>query len=90
MHNDTRPEYAPNCVTINSRSQAQRFREACAFILSRQSAPTTAIERQAPAENPSAADEIYDMLERLGQLKANGAITEDEFQDKKRELLARI
>jgi hypothetical protein len=35
-------------------------------------------------------DEIIKLLEQLGKLKASGILTEDEFNDKKKELLIKI
>ena len=35
-------------------------------------------------------DEIIKLLEQLGKLKSDGILTEDEFNDKKKELLTKI
>jgi hypothetical protein len=43
----------------------------------------------APVENAPAQDPI-EMLQRLGELKAAGVLTEEEFQAKKAELLKQI
>jgi hypothetical protein len=41
----------------------------------------------APA-TPAAADEsLFDKLERLGELRASGVLTEEEFEQQKRKLL---
>lgn len=42
---------------------------------------------QTPANNK---DEIMDTLKKLGELKAAGILTEDEFNEKKKELLAKL
>jgi hypothetical protein len=41
---------------------------------------------QQPA--PSSSDDMLDKLERLGQLKASGVLSEEEFQAQKAKLLA--
>lgn len=41
-------------------------------------------------EKGNDAANIYQALEKLGQLKAQGILTEEEFQAKKKELLARL
>lgn len=41
-------------------------------------------------EQGNQAADIYQALEKLGQLKAQGILTEEEFQAKKKELLARL
>jgi Short C-terminal domain len=45
---------------------------------------------QAPPTTNSGEGDIIAMLERLGDLKSKGILTEAEFNDKKKELLARI
>jgi len=35
-------------------------------------------------------DDIIKLLEQLGKLKASGILTEEEFNDKKKELLTKI
>jgi membrane protease subunit (stomatin/prohibitin family) len=44
----------------------------------------------APAAAPMKADEIMAMLEKLGDLKAKGILTDEEFAAKKAELLAKL
>jgi membrane protease subunit (stomatin/prohibitin family) len=44
----------------------------------------------APAAAPMKADEIVAMLEKLGDLKAKGILTDEEFAAKKAELLAKL
>lgn len=41
-------------------------------------------------EKGNEAADVYQALEKLGQLKDQGILTEEEFQDKKKELLARL
>lgn len=48
---------------------------------------------QGTISNPSSTasnDSVIDLLKKLGDLKASGIITEDEFDNKKKELLAKI
>lgn len=90
---------APNCVSLVSGPIADKFRQACGYILHRSAevrvaaAPVvapprpTAVPREAPA---TANDQVLQSLERLAQLKANGVLTEEEFLAKKQELLARL
>lgn len=90
------PAKAPNCVSLNSRGQARKFREACSFILAR----TTDTKRgnsppgDAPPEVPSARHasqaEVLASIERLGDLRSKGIISEDEFQSKKADLLSSL
>jgi hypothetical protein len=47
----------------------------------------------APVQTESAAyssDDVFSALDRLGNLRDRGIVTEDEFLAKKRELLARL
>jgi hypothetical protein len=47
-------------------------------------------EREKQIEKPSAKDDILDQIQKLGELKSQGLITEEEFQKKKSELLGRL
>jgi hypothetical protein len=85
---------ATNCVTLNSRSQAAKFREACSFILEMQgkqqrSIIGNSVNRRAE-ENLNSGDTIIQVLRQLGELRDRGIIKEDEFEAKKRELLDRL
>lgn len=54
-------------------------------------APTAAEQHEMPqAAQPSSSDAIFDSLEKLGQLRDRGILTEEEFAQKKMELLARL
>jgi len=87
------PAKAPNCISLNSKGQAERFRQACSVILGRideartkvaiQAVPATVVETD-PSEH------ILSTLERLGKLKEDGVLTEHEFLAKKAELLERL
>jgi hypothetical protein len=84
-NNAANPAKAPNCIALNSRGQAARFRSACTFILEmadrsrRPQAPLAA-----PAEETSVG-----ALERLWKLRTDGAISQAEFEIMKGEALAR-
>jgi len=53
--------------------------------------PSATIEsRPAPQALIANEGDVIAMIERLGDLKAKGVLTEDEFNEKKKELLARI
>jgi hypothetical protein len=49
-------------------------------------------EQKPPAKKPAKASalDIYDQIEKLSELKARGVLTQEEFREKKRELLDRI
>jgi len=64
-----------------------RFVKAAAFETSESTAVRPTIT---PAELGSAADDAATALRRLGQLHDSGVITDDEFQEKKADLLSRI
>ncbi|MFD9485711.1 SHOCT domain-containing protein [Streptomyces sp. NPDC059991] len=49
------------------------------------------VEQTAPAQPPSASGSTEDkiaMLKELGELKAQGVLTESEFEDQKRQILS--
>lgn len=64
-----------------SRRQAQRWSNQQA------EADMQAQQQAAQAQPAPAQNDEYAEIERLAQLKANGVITEDEFQAKKRQIL---
>jgi hypothetical protein len=73
---------APNCVSISGPERANKFRQACAFIMSMVSGG-----RQPYA---TAADGVADVLERLARLRNSGVLSEAEFRAKKAQLLAKL
>jgi hypothetical protein len=77
------PWKAPNCVCIEDRTKVDRFRAACDFILTFQ--PNQHPLPDAPSS--SGEDDVISMLERLATLKERGLLTDQEFQEKKAELL---
>lgn len=72
---------APNCVSISGMDRANKFRQACAFIMA-----------VAQGRKPFAADtdDVATRLERLARLRDSGVISESEFRQKKAELLAKL
>lgn len=85
------PAKAPNCVSLNSKRQAEKFRQACSLILAK--IDETRIGGLAQPSVPPPSDNTVDplaTLERLGKLKDAGVITEEEFQAKKAEILGRL
>ena len=73
---------APNCVSISGPDRANKFRQACAFIMSMASGG-----RQPYA---TAAEGTVAALERLARLRDSGVLSEAEFRQKKAQLLARL
>jgi hypothetical protein len=83
----------PNCVTLNSKKDAQKFRDACNFIL--QHKPIQQLSVQASNQTASTTvepkhEDIFEMIEKLAALKERNIITEEEFESKKMELLKRL
>jgi hypothetical protein len=73
---------APNCVSIAGRDRADRFRQACAFIMQRVSGGAGAGVR--------VGEVVLDTLARLAKLRDAGVISAAEFQAKKIEILSRL
>jgi hypothetical protein len=73
---------APNCVAISGANQANKFRQACAFIMA-----MAAGGRQPCA---TAADNAAATLERLARLRNSGVLSEVEFRQMKAQLLAKL
>lgn len=93
-NNNTDPAKAPNCISLNSKHQAQRFRAACSFILERidqiRQSNSRPISGQTVSVNSPSREDILATLEKLGQLRDAGVLTDEEFEKKKAELLSRI
>jgi hypothetical protein len=73
---------APNCASIAGRDRADRFRQACAFIMQRISGGAAAGVR--------VNEDVLDTLVRLAKLRDAGVISATEFQAKKAEILSRL
>jgi hypothetical protein len=71
---------APNCVSINGRERANRFRQACAFIM----------QRVSGRAGGGVGDDVLNTLARLAKLRDAGVISAAEFSAKKSELLSRV
>jgi hypothetical protein len=69
---------APNCVAISGRDRADKFRQACAFIMQRVSC------------GAGVGGDALGTLERLAKLRDAGVISTAEFNSKKAEILSRI
>ncbi|WP_426624290.1 SHOCT domain-containing protein [Leifsonia sp. McL0607] len=86
----TDPSKAANCVSLNSKRDADRFREAVSFIMERihsLSMPAAAVA--APSDGGE-ADAIIASIKKLGELRDAGVLTDNEFDAKKAELLSRL
>ncbi|HZP46276.1 MAG TPA: SHOCT domain-containing protein [Candidatus Binataceae bacterium] len=80
--NDARSaEKSPNCVSLVGADRAALFRQACSFIMER----VGQAQSISPAGNADLAT-----LDRLAALRDRGALTDDEFEAKKAEILARL
>lgn len=83
------PAKAPNCISLNRKEQKTKFQEACAIITEMVNKSHTTIN--APVVQPAnVKEDVLTSLEKLSQLKDAGIITQEEFQAKKEELLARL
>jgi len=83
---DSDPAKAPNCVSLNSKPQAERFRQIAAFVL----AKVDETRHGSMVAAPSPADDPLIVLERLGKLHEVGVLSEEEFLTKKAEILGRL
>jgi hypothetical protein len=88
----------PNCVTLISKKDAQKFRDACNFILQHIEEEVKPIQQlSVQASNQTASttvepkhEDIFEMIEKLAALKERNIITDEEFESKKMELLKRL
>lgn len=53
-------------------------------------APPPAQPQQNPASSPSQGGDVFQLIEKLANLRDMGAVTEEEYQNKKNDLLSRI
>lgn len=79
------PAKAPNCVSLNSKSQAASFRTACTFIMGRIEQSRLGLTAPVPARSEP---DVATALERLWKLKNDGAIDQSEYEAAKSRLLA--
>jgi hypothetical protein len=74
---------APNVIPIH-KSQAPKFQELAKLIRAQGATPA------GPGPTAAATPSLADELEKLAGLRDRGILTEDEFSDKKAQLLARM
>ena len=72
---------SPNSVSLNSKEQADAFRQACSFIMAKIN--PTAEQQPQQAQTLAVADEIAKLLE----LRNCGALTQEEFEAQKARIL---
>lgn len=85
------PTKAPNCVSLNSKRQAEQFRQASSFILAKiDQTHSSAAPGQVAASLSEDSSDLLATLERLGKLRDAGIVTEEEFQAKKADILGRL
>lgn len=80
------PAKAPNCVSLNNKKQAERFRNACSFILTKidESRRVTAV-----GQGPATLS-IPEQIGQLASLRDQGILSPEEFEAKKKDLLSRM
>ena len=66
---------------------AQAYTQAMESAAPQQSAPPQEVVYVAPPAAPAPEEDVITQLERLGALKAQGILTEEEFQAQKAKLL---
>ncbi|MCM2532167.1 PH domain-containing protein [Neobacillus pocheonensis] len=85
----------PNCVTLQDKKDAQKFRDACNFILEhieKQSMvqPVVIQTSNTSTEKEDKKEDIIGTIERLAKLYEQNFLTEEEFKTKKADLLNRL
>lgn len=73
---------AANCIAIAGKPSAEKFGNACTFIMQRVCASHRCIENRTP-------DEVS-VLQRLGRLRNSGLISQAVFEAKRAEILGRL
>jgi len=86
----TDPAKAPNCVSVNSKKQAERFRDACTLILDKIEESRNAGAANANTSNLAGQSAILEAIKKLGELREAGVLSDEEFSAKKAELLSRL
>ena len=94
---DANASRAPNCVALTGQAQADKFRDACTFIIAQKASPetspstapnATSLEQSALASGSPKT--ILDTIFKLGAMRDSGILSSDEFEAKKKELLTRL
>lgn len=83
------PQESPNCVSINDKKTAEKFREACTFIIYKIE-DTNQVTGAKEAAVSKEDIPVPALIKQLADLRDQGILSEDEFQTKKLELLARM
>lgn len=80
------PAKASNCISLNNKKMRDRFQQAATFILQQvEAAQSPSAQPAAPVSNGHEA--MLDTLAKLGLLRDQGILTEDEFAAKKAQIL---
>ena len=80
------PSKAPNCVSLNNKNQAEKFRNACTFILTK----IDELRRGAVVNSAPAPQSIPEQISQLAGLRDQGILSPEEFEAKKKDLLDRM
>jgi Short C-terminal domain len=80
------PSKAPNCISLNNKKQAEKFRDACTFIL----AKVDESRRGAAVASGPATVSIPEQISQLASLRDQGILSPEEFEAKKKDLLNRM
>lgn len=83
------PQEAPNCISLNDKKLAAKFKEACGFIMDKIQEQSQTGQVQNNSASATAAS-IPDQIKKLAELKDAGILTEDEFTQKKTQLLSKM
>lgn len=77
---------APNCVSILSKKSAEKFREACNFIILKIHESDAGKESAVTKEEAT----IPELIKQLADLRDQGIVSDEEFQSKKTDLLSKM
>ncbi|MGF1275546.1 PH domain-containing protein [Acetobacter pasteurianus] len=80
------PVKAPNCISLDSKIQASKFREACSVIMDMVHGLQKS--RTEASTQPDASEDLVSKIERLWALKEAGAISTEEFNAAKAKLIS--
>ncbi|MEY8001617.1 SHOCT domain-containing protein [Clostridium sp. Mt-5] len=78
------PHQAQNCISVAGKEMANKFREASSYILNKAHEFNS---NNSPTNN---IVDIPEQIKKLADLKTQGILTEEEFNKKKSELLAKM